>query len=103
MYIKNIAYNFLIKYRINNLNFNFNLLEEVALSNGWQLCSYVTNKDLILSLNLEKNMELDAFTFISKDKILYFIMIIYKLMIFCSIYYTNSDIYFWSIHLKMVF
>lgn len=72
MNIKNIAYNFLIKYRINSLNFNFSLLEEIALSNNWQLCSYTTNKDLILSLKLEKNMELDAFTFISKNKTLIF-------------------------------
>ncbi len=72
MYIKNIAYNFLIKYRINSLNFNFNLLEEIALSNNWKLCSYSSNKDLIKSLNLEKNIELDAFSFIKKDSIIIF-------------------------------
>ena len=54
MNIKNIAYNFLIRYRINNLNFDFELLKEIALSNGWELCPYSSNKNLIFFFKVGK-------------------------------------------------
>nr|WP_317357963.1 ImmA/IrrE family metallo-endopeptidase [uncultured Tyzzerella sp.] len=72
MYIKEKAYNFLIRYRITNLNFNIQLLTEIAILNNWQLCKYSSNQKLIHSLQLEENMCLDAFTFLEDTQIIIF-------------------------------
>ena len=72
MYIKEKAYNFLIRYRITNLNFNIQLLTEIAILNNWQLCKYSSNQKLIHNLQLEENMRLDAFTFLENTQIIIF-------------------------------
>ncbi|WP_250278764.1 ImmA/IrrE family metallo-endopeptidase [[Clostridium] colinum] len=69
MYIKEKAYNFLISYRITNLNFNIELLTEIAILNKWELCKYSSNQKLIYNLNLKEQLKLDAFTFIKENKI----------------------------------
>lgn len=69
MYIKEIAYNFLIRYRITNLNFNVQLLNELSILNNWKLCKYSSNQKLIHNLHLEEHLKLDAFTFIKDNQI----------------------------------
>lgn len=69
MYIKEIAYNFLIRYRITNLNFNVQLLNELSILNNWKLCKYSSNQKLIHNLHLQEHLKLDAFTFIKDNQI----------------------------------
>lgn len=72
MYITEAAYNFLIRYRITNLNFSIKLLKEIAILNNWQLCKYSSNQKLIYNLKLEENLALDAFTFLENNEIMIF-------------------------------
>lgn len=73
MGIKKVAYDFLNEYCLNNLNFNLNLLKEIALINDWGLCCYSNNEELMKRLKVEKNIDLDAFsiTFNKKKFIFY--------------------------------
>ena len=72
MQIKKIAYNFILENRITDLNFNLELLLEIAKINDWSLCNYSDNKNLISCLSLERNLNLDAFTFNEENETLIF-------------------------------
>ena len=70
MHIKKIAYNFILKNRIIDLNFNLELLFQIAKINNWSLCNYTDNKNLMYNLNLKRNLNLEAFTFNKDNKII---------------------------------
>lgn len=72
MHIKKIAYNFILENRITDLNFNLGLFFQIAKINNWSLCSYTNNKNLISSLKLQNNLNLDAFTFNQNNKTIVF-------------------------------
>lgn len=41
--VRNLAYSFLIRYRVNNLDFGFDFIQEVIDLNKWNLYAYSEN------------------------------------------------------------